>query len=75
MGKEEIMRDRGEGKERQRKSERRSNPKAEREKVKGGKEGSLPRDGGMINVKLSKRWRGETTAMRKESWPGADKRI
>lgn len=29
----------------------------------------------MINVKLSERWRGETTAMGEESWPGAEKRI
>lgn len=40
-----------------------------------GKGGSLPGDVGMINVKLSERWRGETTAIGKESWPGAEKRI
>jgi len=34
-------------------------------------EGSLPKDVEMINVKLSKRWRGETTAM----GPGAEKRV
>lgn len=38
-------------------------------------EGGLPGDVGMINVKLSERWRGETTAMGEESRPGAEKRI
>lgn len=47
----------------------------EREREREGKEGSLPGDVGMINVKLSERWRGETTAMEEESWPGAGKRI
>ena len=47
----------------------------ERDRVKEGKEGSLPGDVGMINVKLSERWRGETTALGEESWPGAEKRI
>lgn len=37
--------------------------------------GSVPGDVRMINVKLSERWRGETTAMGEESWPGAEKRI
>lgn len=47
----------------------------ERDRVEESKEGSLPGDVGMINVKLSERWRGETTAMGEESWPGAEKRI
>lgn len=47
----------------------------ERERVEEGRGGSLPGDVGMINVKLSERWRGETTAMGEESWPGAEKRI
>ncbi len=47
----------------------------ERDRVEESKEGSLPRDVGMINVKLSERWRGETTVMGEESWPGAKKRI
>lgn len=37
--------------------------KIEIERVKEEKEDSLPRDVGMINAKLSQRWRGETTAM------------
>lgn len=49
--------------------------KRKSDRVEGGKEGSLAGDVGMINVKLSKRWKGETTAMGKESWPGAEKRI
>lgn len=39
------------------------------------KKASLPGDIGMINVKLSERWRGETTVMGEESWPGVEKRI
>lgn len=34
---------------------------------------SLPRDAAMINVTLSQRWRGETTVIGEESWPGAEK--
>lgn len=43
-----------------------------REEVSGN---SIPRDVRMINVKLSERWRGESTAMGEKSWPGAEKRI
>lgn len=37
-------------------------------------EGSLPGDVGMINVKLSERWRGETTVLGEESWPGVEQK-
>lgn len=47
----------------------------DRKRVEEGEERSLPGDVGMINVKLSERWRGETTVMGEESWPGAEKRI
>lgn len=55
--------------------ERERDGQNERERVEEGRGGSLPGDVGMINVKLSERWRGETTAMGEESWPGAEKRI
>lgn len=65
------MREAGEGRGRKIQAEL----KGERERKEEGKEGSLPGDVGMINVRLSERWRGETTAMGEESWPGAEKRI
>lgn len=43
--------------------------------MEGGWGNNLPGDVRMINVKLSERWRGETTGLGEKSWPGAEKRI